>query len=123
MFRPPPARHKRKVFMSAIEIFDLGSPRRLFRIRLAPSRAPARLPVSACPFFAKQKRPSRKKENNTLGANPTQALALIVFIAAFVILAASMAAGGSLTLILISMALLALSGAAFRRAKPWEEGN
>ncbi|MBI4877983.1 MAG: hypothetical protein HY822_25415 [Acidobacteria bacterium] len=55
-----------------------------------------------------------------MGANTTQALGFTLFLAAFVILAAGMAAGGGAVPILIGLALLAASCAVFYRARPWE---
>ena len=55
-----------------------------------------------------------------MGANPTQAQGLIVFIIAFVLLAGGLAAGGSLLYILGGLALLAVSCGLFMKCKPWE---
>ncbi len=56
-----------------------------------------------------------------MGANRTQALGVAVFLLAFVIIAAGMALGGSLPLILIGLGLLAVSFGFSLRAKPWEQ--
>ena len=55
-----------------------------------------------------------------MGANPTQAFGILILLAAFVILAAGMAMGGGLALILLSIAVLGVSFAVFRKARPWE---
>lgn len=55
-----------------------------------------------------------------MGANKTQALGVTVFLTAFVIVAAGMATGGNVLLILLGLALLGMSFVPFLRAKPWE---
>ena len=55
-----------------------------------------------------------------MGANPTQALGVAVFLIAFVFIAAGLAAGGSLLWILLGLVLLVVSLGIFYRAKPWE---
>lgn len=55
-----------------------------------------------------------------MGANPTQALALVLFFAAFVAIAVGLSAGGSLIAFIVGAALLAVSVALFLKAKPWE---
>ena len=55
-----------------------------------------------------------------MGANPTQATGIIVFFFAFVLLAAGLAAGGSLLLILGAIAVLAVSSGILMKCKPWE---
>ena len=55
-----------------------------------------------------------------MGANRTQAVGVSGFLAAFVVIAAGMAAGGSLSLILLGLVLLGGAFALFLRAKPWE---
>ncbi|MCL5736291.1 MAG: hypothetical protein M1274_12005 [Actinobacteria bacterium] len=55
-----------------------------------------------------------------MGANPTQALAFVAFIAAFVLFAAGLFQGGSILLILVGLALLAGSIALFLKVKPLE---
>jgi len=55
-----------------------------------------------------------------MGANPTQALGVAVFLIAFVFIAAGLAAGGSLLWILLGLVLLAVSLGILYRAKPWE---
>jgi hypothetical protein len=55
-----------------------------------------------------------------MGANRTQAVAVASFLAAFVLIAGGMAAGGNLWLILFGLVLLGVSCAVFLRAKPWE---
>jgi hypothetical protein len=59
-----------------------------------------------------------------MGANPTQAQAIILFFLAFVLIAAGLTFGGSLIYILIGLALLAGSCGLFLKCKPWENtGN
>jgi hypothetical protein len=55
-----------------------------------------------------------------MGANPTQALAFVAFLAAFVFFAAALFKGGGILLIFLGIALLAGSVVLFLRAKPWE---
>ena len=55
-----------------------------------------------------------------MGANPTQAQGLALFLLAFVLIAAGLAAGGSILYILIGLALLAASCGLFLKCKPWE---
>lgn len=55
-----------------------------------------------------------------MGANSTQAAGVLIFLLAFVILAAAMAAGGNLFLILTAVAALAVAAGIFLRAKSWE---
>jgi hypothetical protein len=55
-----------------------------------------------------------------MGANSTQAVAFLMFVLAFVLMAGAMAAGGSVPLFAASLALLAGSCIASLRAKPWE---
>ncbi len=55
-----------------------------------------------------------------MGANRTQAVGVSLFFAAFVLIAAGMAAGGSVLIILLGLVLLAVSFALFVKAKPWE---
>ena len=54
-----------------------------------------------------------------MGANPTQAVGVTLFLLAFVMLAGAMAGGGIL-LIAGFLALLGVSIAAFLKCKPWE---
>ena len=56
-----------------------------------------------------------------MGANPTQAQGLILFIIAFVLLAGGFAAGGSIMYILGGLALLVVSCGIFMKCKPWEQ--
>ena len=55
-----------------------------------------------------------------MGANPTQALGVSLFLAAFVFLAAGFAAGGNAVLIIAAIAFLAASCGVFFKARPWE---
>ena len=55
-----------------------------------------------------------------MGANPTQAQGLILFIIAFVLLAGGFATGGGMLYILGGVALLVVSSALFIKCKPWE---
>lgn len=55
-----------------------------------------------------------------MGANPTQAQGLVLFIVAFVLIAAGFASGGSILYIVIGLALLAAACGLFMKCKPWE---
>jgi len=55
-----------------------------------------------------------------MGANPTQALALLLFLIGFTVLSAGLMTGGSILLLLIGVALLAGSVVVFLKAKPLE---
>ena len=55
-----------------------------------------------------------------MGANPTQAQGVVLFFLAFVLIAAGLAAGGSIMYILIGLAVLAASCGLFMKCKPWE---
>lgn len=55
-----------------------------------------------------------------MGANPTQALGVSVFLISFVFIAAGMAAGGNLLLILLGLVLIGVSLGISLKAKPWE---
>jgi hypothetical protein len=55
-----------------------------------------------------------------MGANPTQAQAVALFLIAFVCIAAGFAADVSWLLFIIGLALLAASIALFLKCKPWE---
>jgi hypothetical protein len=55
-----------------------------------------------------------------MGANPTQAQAVALFLLAFVLIAAGFAAGGNVMYIVGGVALLAVSSALFMKCKPWE---
>jgi hypothetical protein len=57
----------------------------------------------------------------SMGANPTQAYGLILFIIAFVLLAGGFAAGGNFMYILVGLAVLAASCGLFMKCKPWEQ--
>jgi hypothetical protein len=56
-----------------------------------------------------------------MGANPTQALGVALFLLSFVVMAGAMSMGGNLPLLLISLVILGVSGGVFLRAKPWEQ--
>lgn len=55
-----------------------------------------------------------------MGANPTQAQAVVLFFIAFVCIAGSFAANLNWLPMIIGVALLAASAALFLRCKPWE---
>jgi len=55
-----------------------------------------------------------------MGANPTQAQAIVLFLLGFVVIAAGLASGGNIIYILIGLALLAGSCGLFMKCKPWE---
>ena len=55
-----------------------------------------------------------------MGANATQALAIVMFLVAFTLLAGAMFAGGNLLLILLFLVAAAVSAGLFLKAKPWE---
>ena len=55
-----------------------------------------------------------------MGANPTQALGVALFLLSVVLFAAGLAAGGNVVLIIAAVASLAASCGAFLKAKPWE---
>ena len=55
-----------------------------------------------------------------MGANPTQAQAVVLFFIAFILIAGGLAAGGGIISILIGLALLAASCGLFLKCKPWE---
>jgi NhaP-type Na+/H+ or K+/H+ antiporter len=55
-----------------------------------------------------------------MGANPTQAIASLLFMLAFVFIAFGCYQGYGYIAVLFGMAVLAGSVALFRQAKPWE---
>lgn len=55
-----------------------------------------------------------------MGANPTQALAFLLLVIAFVLIAAGSFAGGSVLLLLLGVLILGASVAVFLKAKPME---
>jgi hypothetical protein len=55
-----------------------------------------------------------------MGANSTQAYAVMTFLVAFIFITAGMAVGDNVPLILIGLAVLVLSIGIFRKCKPWE---
>jgi len=58
-----------------------------------------------------------------MGANSTQGLATLLFLAAFVFLGWSLLAEGSIVLLLVFVVSLAASIALFMKAKPWEHAE
>lgn len=57
-----------------------------------------------------------------MGANPTQAFAIVLFFAAFTVMAGGMA-GGGIVCYLLGLALLVVSVILFRKCKPWENAE
>jgi hypothetical protein len=57
-----------------------------------------------------------------MGANPTQAVGITLFLIAFVLLAGALAGGGILYF-LGFLVLLGISVAMFLKCKPWENQN
>lgn len=57
-----------------------------------------------------------------MGANVVQAQGLLAFLIAFVLIAAAAAVGGTGSMLLLAMGIVALavSAALFRKCKPWE---
>jgi hypothetical protein len=61
-----------------------------------------------------------------MGANPTQAQAVVLFLVGFTLVAAGFAGNISYVPLLIGLALLGFAAALFLKCKPWEhneEGN
>jgi len=58
-----------------------------------------------------------------MGANPTQAQAIVLFLVAFTLIAVGLAADVSLISLLLGLALLAGSIALFVKCKLWEHGE
>jgi glucose dehydrogenase len=56
-----------------------------------------------------------------MGANPTQAQALLLFVIGFTLAAAGFSLGGNVILIILGLALAAGSIVIFRKCKPWEQ--
>jgi len=56
-----------------------------------------------------------------MGANPRQATGVALSFIAFTVVALGFAADGNLLLVLLGIAVLAVSAMIFRRCKPWEE--
>lgn len=56
-----------------------------------------------------------------MGANSTQALAILAFLVAFTFLGGALYAGGNLLLVLLFLVCLAVSIVLFLKAKPWEQ--
>jgi len=55
-----------------------------------------------------------------MGANPTQAQAVTLFLVAFTCIAGSFAADLNWLLMIVGLALLSASAALFLKCKPWE---
>jgi len=55
-----------------------------------------------------------------MGANPKQALAFLLFLIAFTIIAEGLFLGGNLLILLVGLAFLGASLAVFLKAKPLE---
>lgn len=58
-----------------------------------------------------------------MGANPTQAYGVALFLIAFTLIAAALAANVSFLLLLVGIALLAASIVLFVKCKPWEQAE
>ena len=58
-----------------------------------------------------------------MGANPTQAKAVALFLLAFTLIAAGLAEDVSFLYLLIGLALLAASVGLFLKCKPWEHSG
>ena len=58
-----------------------------------------------------------------MGANPTQAQALVLFLVAFICIAGSFAADLNWLMMIIGLALLGASAALFLKCKPWEHNE
>ena len=56
-----------------------------------------------------------------MGANPTQALAFLVFLLSFTAIGAALFSGGNALFIILGLALLGASVALFLKAKPLED--
>jgi hypothetical protein len=56
-----------------------------------------------------------------MGANPTQARAVVLFLIAFILISGGFAAGVSWLLMIVGLAVLAASIALFLKCKPWEQ--
>jgi apolipoprotein N-acyltransferase len=55
-----------------------------------------------------------------MGANPTQARAIVLFFVAFICIAGSFAANLNWLLMLVGLGLLVAAAVLFRKCKPWE---
>ena len=55
-----------------------------------------------------------------MGANPTQALGVLVFLTGGILFAAGIASGGSVLLLLLALVAIGAAVAIFRKAKPLE---
>jgi lysylphosphatidylglycerol synthetase-like protein (DUF2156 family) len=56
-----------------------------------------------------------------MGANPTQAQAVVLFFVAFTLIAAGLASNMSMIWLLAGIVALAVSIVLFRKCKPWEQ--
>ena len=55
-----------------------------------------------------------------MGSNPTQARGVALFLIAFVLICAGLAAGGNVILLAAGLAVLVFSFVLFLKCKPWE---
>lgn len=58
-----------------------------------------------------------------MGANPTQAAGVLLFLIAFVFVGLSMFSGGGIVWLIVAAAMLAGSFMLFLKAKPWEDAE
>ncbi len=56
-----------------------------------------------------------------MGANPTQAYGLMLFLIAFALIAGGFAAGGGITYFVVGLGALAGGCALLMKCKPWEQ--
>lgn len=56
-----------------------------------------------------------------MGANPTQAQGVVLFLVAFTFIAGGLAADVNWLLMIVGLALLGVSIALFLKCKPWEQ--
>ena len=61
-----------------------------------------------------------KSKETMMGANSTQAFAVVLFLAAFTLLGAAFAMDGSLLFFALFLVCIAVSVAMFLKCKPWE---
>lgn len=55
-----------------------------------------------------------------MGANPTQAIGVLLFFTGSTLIAIGAATGGSASAVLLGLTLIAAAAAAFLKCKPWE---